>query len=130
MWSPQITGVDPAGPGRASRQATFSVLLQESGRSVSWLIPSNLAPRHCGQFSARPVAAKAKKPVARATNIGRIIRFAFMARQSRRDETGRNRLGRIGRRVRGSNGEGPRPEIATGKDCTSLVEEFPLVNER
>ena len=52
MWSSHTTGVAPAGPGSSNRQATLSVLLQVSGRPVSWLMPSSRAPRHCGHSSA------------------------------------------------------------------------------
>src|SRR5262245_33310116 len=51
--SPQTIGVEPPMPGSGSFQARFSVALQEVGTPVSLLTPSRLAPRQCGQLSAR-----------------------------------------------------------------------------
>src|SRR5437764_5420988 len=53
ILSPQIIGVAPLLVGRGSFHATFSSRVQRTGRLVSWLTPSRLGPRHCGQFSPR-----------------------------------------------------------------------------
>src|SRR5437016_5861462 len=57
----QIIGVAPVLLGMANFQATFSVVLQWTGRFFSLLMPFAPGPRHCGQFSARagmPSAAR------------------------------------------------------------------------
>ncbi len=87
MRSSQTVGVEPAGPGKGSRQTTFSVLLQVVGSPVSLLRPSSRAPRHCGQFSAWVAAAgrQAKTP----TITTRKELFKFMRHRVegfRRDE--------------------------------------------
>src|SRR6185295_15511937 len=39
MWSPQMTGLEPEGPGNAAFQAIFSFVLQVAGRFSSSVEP-------------------------------------------------------------------------------------------
>src|SRR5262245_46914027 len=48
----QTIGVELPRSGRATRQRTFSFVLQRKGRCVSRQIPLPSAPRHAGQLSA------------------------------------------------------------------------------
>src|SRR5262245_16006684 len=50
--SPHTIAVDPDHAGSGSRHATFSLLLQRTGRLVSPLRPLAVGPRQFGQFSA------------------------------------------------------------------------------
>src|ERR1041385_6963891 len=65
MRLPQMIGVAPVLLGMESRQTTFSVVLQRTGRSFSPLVPLRFGPRHCGQFSASIGKAIASVPSAR-----------------------------------------------------------------
>jgi hypothetical protein len=49
---PQMIGVELPRSGSATRQRTFSFVLQRKGNLVSRQIPLPSAPRHAGQFSA------------------------------------------------------------------------------
>src|SRR2546421_5683172 len=53
MLLSQIIGVAPVLLGMANFHATFSVVLQWTGRFFSLLMPFAPGPRHWGQFSAR-----------------------------------------------------------------------------
>src|SRR5580704_16041464 len=71
MWSPQTTGVAPAGPGRGSLHARLSALSNLVGRFFSSQTPLLCGPRHWGQLSARtgtittPERASMTKPTLR-----------------------------------------------------------------
>src|SRR5262245_27840431 len=55
----QTIGVELPRSGSATRQRTFSFVLQRKGRFVSRQIPLPSAPRHAGQLSASPARLEA-----------------------------------------------------------------------
>lgn len=62
MVSPQIAGVDALQLGMETRQTTFSVVLQVTGKS--WAVelePLRLGPRHCGHAKSAGPALSAVK---------------------------------------------------------------------
>src|SRR5262245_34535250 len=61
--SPQMIGVEPLRLGMGSVHVTFSVLLHLVGRLCSVLMPSSVGPRHWGQFSAAPEAARIRATI-------------------------------------------------------------------
>src|SRR6516162_3475962 len=60
-----MIGVDAVLLGMASFQATFSLVLQWTGRFFSVLKPLRNGPRHCGQSSVNPGSEKAAMNIAR-----------------------------------------------------------------
>src|ERR1051326_6637556 len=64
MCSPQMMGVDPLHAGSGSFHAMLSVVLHFTGRLVSPLMLLRFGPRHWGQFSPDPAAARSRKMAA------------------------------------------------------------------
>src|SRR6478735_3255690 len=83
MRSPNTIGDDQPSPGISVFQATFSVPLQCSGKSLAAETPWPVGPRNRGQFStARDIAATAKNDpktaAASAQRLDCMIRFLSM----------------------------------------------------
>src|SRR5262245_54594380 len=78
ICSSQTIGVELPRSGRATRQRTFSFVLQRKGGFVSRQMPLPSAPRHAGQLSAsaRELRSETDKTTAPACilSIGRDIR--------------------------------------------------------
>src|ERR1700733_3595872 len=95
--SPHTMGDDQPRPAILVTHATFSVLLQTSGRSRSSLIPRAPGPRNCGQLSAA-IKDETKSPHAPvATPRIRIVaiqrlRMPWLPMCVERLQTGMNRL--------------------------------------
>ena len=73
MRSSQTAGVEPAGPGKSTRQSTLSVLLQEDGIFFSELMPALLGPRHEPQLSAKALESEIDNKPSRQSAIDWIL---------------------------------------------------------
>src|ERR1700722_10106934 len=108
MWSPQITGVELAGPGSGNRQARLSALSNLVGRFFSSQTPLLCGPRHCGQLSARAeVEIGALTVRARTTRPARKLRIMSTSpdKKNRRSTAASIDFG-----VRAGSGQGMPPE--------------------
>src|SRR5215213_10278204 len=71
--SPQTTGDDHALPWTAVFQATFSVSLQVTGRSLASERPCIVGPRKAGQFSSASAEPTARSNPARKQVVRRLV---------------------------------------------------------